>query len=223
MPTDIALSLGKCLKNRVEKKRSKEASADIQLVLDEAPQTLDEMADRLIARAATIRSDRDGFRMIDDDLVVHVPALPHGTLEEMQAECEGIKRIESDTSTTEAVTLRLVTVLKSMEMNGIDGATYERRITRLRTGGKILGFSHRKWLVANQDNATAIPDANVRAALKRILRMAYIDFSGTIVVSEDGYHCIPYAVHDGGRWCGSWSRLRHDFDGHGRIAVSVSS
>lgn len=228
MPSDIALDFGKDAKDCLEKalakvKRSGEATSVLRLVIDEAPDFMDDLAQRLIERAAVIVGDRDCFRMTDDDLVVHIPALPHGTLAEMQAEYGSIVKIESDTSTTEAVTLRLATVLKSTETSGIDGATYERRITKLRTGGKILGFSHRKWLVANQDNEKAIPDANVRAALKALLGKVYIDFSGTIVVHEDGHRCIPCALNGGRRWHGRWHHLADHFHSNGRVAVSASS
>lgn len=189
---------------------------DVVLVLDEAPDFMDAVADQLIERATTIKQDRDCFRLTDDEVVIEMPALKRPTLEQVQADWPAVKSIERDDSTEEAVTLRLSTVLKSTESR-IDGKTYERRLMTLRTGGKLLGFQHRKWLLENQDK---IADPKVRAALKALLGKVYIDFSGIIVVYEAGNRYVPYVGSDGRRWFGRWDWLGSGFIGSGRIAVS---
>lgn len=189
---------------------------DIDLVLEERPDLFTGFGKQLVETARLIRGDKDCFRLTDDEVVIEIPALKRPTLKEVQKSWDWVRSIESDNSTEDAVTLRLATVLKSTESR-IDGATYERRTAKLRTDGRLLGFQHRKWLLENQSK---IEGPKARAALKALLGKVYIDFSGIIVVRDDGSRVVPCVGNGGGQWCGTWNDLAYDFNDSGRIAVS---
>ena len=192
---------------------------DMVLVLDEAPDFLDDTAERLIERATLVRGDRNCFRLTDDDLVIPMPALKHPALPQIQKDWDYVDRIECDDSPEEAFQLHLSTVLKNTEPR-IDGPTYERRILTLRKAGRFPGLQHRQWLVKNQDNAEAIPDPKARAALKALLWKVHIVCPGLVVVGRDGRRYVPCAGSDGGRWYDVWNDLDSGFNDFGRIAVS---
>ncbi len=169
----------------------------------------------------SIGVNRSPFRMTDRDLVIQIPALRHATLEEIRAEYDAIYAIESDTSTEQAVTLRLGTVLRITEAR-IDPESHERRLQNLRTKGLLLGFAHRKWLLENQDNPAAIPDPKVRAALRALLRKVYICFPGTVVRSSGSVSlCSPH-IDDycGQYWMPLWQDYVSCFHSNCRLAVS---
>jgi len=193
---------------------------DIQLVLEAGDDFLGGVAKQIVERAGIIRCDRDGFRLTDPEVVIQIPGLKRLTLEQVQADWDGVQSIEPDDSTEEPVTLRLATILKSDE-NYIEGEVYERRLMKLRLDGRLLGLQHRKWLVDNQDDSKAIPDEHIRKAIKALVGKVYVDFSGTIVVNRDGDRCVPCVSRgSSGRFGGSWNWLDDRFDSNGRVAVS---
>jgi hypothetical protein len=189
---------------------------DIDLVLQERPDLFVEFGKQLVETARVIRGDKDCFRLTDDEVVIEMPALKRPTFAEVKKDWSHISSIESDTSTEQPVTLRLSTVLKSTE-SSIDGATYERRMKKLRTDGRLLGWQHCKWLLENQDK---IADPKARVAIKALLENVYIDFSGIGVVNEVGDRNVPYVINDGERWYGGWHWLGDYFLQNGRMAVS---
>ena len=172
---------------------------DIALVLEERPDLFAGFGGQVVETARIIRGDRDCFRLMDEAVVIEIPALKRPTLAEVQASWSHIKKIERDDSLEGPVTLRLATVRKSTEPS-VDGPTYERRTQKLRDEGKLFGFQQRQWLIANQDNEKAIPDPKVRVALNALIGQVYVDFSGLIVVGASGSRCIPDASSFGERW-----------------------
>ncbi len=142
------------------------------------------------------------------ELIIETQALPRPTLEELQEKFNWIKRIERDTSPTEAMRLQLATVLHKNE-KWIDGAEYERRLApKLNLA---LGYQQAVWLVEHQDE---FPD------FMAMLGKVYIDFPGLIVVSSDGYRNYPYLIQLGGRWDLRWDWIDDVFRSSARIAVS---
>ena len=192
---------------------------DIALVLEERPDLFAGFGGQVVETARIIRGDRDCFRLMDEAVVIEIPALKRPTLAEVQASWSHIKKIERDDSLEGPVTLRLATVRKSTEPS-VDGPTYERRTQKLRDEGKLFGFQQRQWLIANQDNEKAIPDPKVRVALNALIGQVYVDFSGLIVVDADDDRCIPCASISGRRWYGFWHSIGSSFYSCGRIAVS---
>lgn len=205
----VRLDLGIDLRDRIHTQKG--TDEDIRLVLNEAPSFMDNIAQQFVQRATIIRSDRDCFRLLHDDVVIEIPARKRPTLADVQASWGYIEKIERDDSTEEPVTLRLSTVLKSTE-GSIDGPTYERRLTVLRGNGRLLGFQHRKFMFEVQKQYPA---------LMALLGEVYIDFSGIIVVNQDGRRYVPYARSGGGRFADYWDGLGDDFSGLGRVAVSA--
>lgn len=203
----VRLELGVEVEKRVLAKNG--SREDIVLVYDERPDLFDGFADQIIETAQIIRGDRDSFRLTDEEVVIEIPALPRPTPEELQAKYSWIKRIERDDSPTEAVTLRLGTVLKSTEKDGIDGKIYERRLIPLR--GRTLGYQQREWIFKHQ---LEFP------ALMALLGKVYVDFSGIIVVHVGGRRGVPCARQRGERWVGSWYSLGSGCNSDGRVAVS---
>lgn len=188
---------------------------DIALVMEEQLGFFADAGKQLVEMARTVRGDKDCFRFTDDEVVIEIPALKRPTPEEIQAIHGPNATIERDDSTEAAVTMRLATVRKSTEPS-IDGPTYERRILKLRTEGRLLGFQHRRWFFANVD---LLPEP-AKSAVKALLGKVYIDFPAIVVVDEDGSRCIPYADYDGKQWYGAWGGIGYDFDSYGRFAVS---
>jgi hypothetical protein len=149
----------------------------------------------------------DWFRDTNE-LSIEIPALPHATLAEIQETDSWVKAIERDTSPEGPVTLRLNTVLRPDE-KAIDGKEYERRLV---TGpGIVLGYAHRKWLRKNQDK---FPE------FMALLGKIYIDFSGTVVVDDDGNRSVPCCHQRGSRWFGIWRWLSSRFFANDRVAVA---
>ncbi len=158
----------------------------------------------------------NGFRVQAEDffrdtneLTIQVPALPRPTLTELQSKFDWVKSIERDTSPTEALTLKLATVLRAEEKNLISGSEYERRIEPKKN--LIVGYQHACWLVEHQDES---PD------LMKLLRNVYIDCPGLVVVSSDGHRHYPCLGHDGKRWDVDWRWISYGFGRRGRVGVS---
>lgn len=158
---------------------------------------------------------QNGFRVQVEDLFLNtgelsipMPALPRPTLEVIQPKFSWVKKIERDTSPTEAGVLNLTTILRPSEEK-VNGEEYERRIaTRL---GSLYGPQHALWLVDHQDE---------HPVFKALLGKIYIDFSGMVVMGEDGRRRVFCLSQDGGRWCGLWHWLGSDFHQGGRLASS---
>ncbi len=157
----------------------------------------------------------NGFRVQVEDLfldtgelTIELPALPRPTLEELQKDWAGIESIERDTSTTEATTLTLFTVLRPTEKDSINGSEYERRIAVRQNS--LLGYQHRNWVIEHQDEP----------ALKELLGKIYIDFPALIVVDSSGSQNFPYANDNGKRWNPNWNWVSNDFNRNGRVAAS---
>lgn len=161
---------------------------------------------------------RNGFQLqIGDfflemeEVTVRVPALPRPTLEQLREEFSWIREengIERDTSPTEAVTLKLGTVLRPDEER-VNGSEYEQRITP-----KLdicLGYQHACWLVEHQDE---FPE------LMAFLGKVYIDFPGLVVVDADGDRDFPFLDEVGERWYLGWFWVEDALDRDGRIAFS---
>ena len=158
---------------------------------------------------------RNGFRMqmgdffrLTSELTIQIPALPRPTLEELQAKFNWVKSIERDTSTTEATTLKLGTVLRTDETS-INGKEYELRLApKLNV---LFGYQHATWLVENQDKS---PELMV------LLGKIYIDFPGLVVVGSYGSRSIP-CLNDGDRrWEQNWHWVGNDLNQNGRVAAS---
>ena len=141
------------------------------------------------------------------EVTIAIPALPRPTLEELRGKFDWIKSIERDMSPTEAVTLRLGTVLRPGE-NSINGQEYECRLASV-TG--LLGYQQLQWLVDHQDEHTAF---------KVLLGKIYIDGPGLVVVLSDGCRDFPCLDGVGGRWRLPWRWVGGDLGGSSRIAVS---
>jgi len=156
------------------------------------------------ARLATEEVLRD-----NGELTINIPALPRPTLSELQAQFPWIRSIERDTSPETPVTLTLVTVLKPGE-KPIDGKEYERRLAPQQD--VLLGFQHRQWFLAHQDEYPAL-----KALLGKVY---YIDFPGIAVRDVGGFRVVPYCFQGGKRWDGDWSWLDAGFLGFGRVAVA---
>ncbi|MEK7193364.1 MAG: hypothetical protein AAB652_01085 [Patescibacteria group bacterium] len=158
---------------------------------------------------------RNGFRMQigdffreTDELTLQIPALPRPTLWELQAKFSWIKSIERDTSPIEVTTLALATVLRPDE-NRINGTEYECRIA-----SKLdlcLGYQQAVWLVEHQDE---FPD------FMALLGKIYIDFSGLVVVNENGYRFVPCLSQGSTQWYLRWYWLGTHLDRRGRLAIS---
>jgi hypothetical protein len=141
------------------------------------------------------------------ELSIQLPALSRPTLEELQSKYDWVVRIERDTSTEEAVTLSLVTVLAAGSTASISGKEYELRIAGHHNS--LLGFQHRQWLLAHQDE---FPE------LKALLGKRYIDFPGLVVVNRGGDRSVPCCGRSGSRWDDYWVWLGVEFGVSGRIA-----
>lgn len=158
---------------------------------------------------------RNGFRMqINDffretgEVTLQIPALPRPTFEELCKEFSWIESIESDTSPTEAVILRLGTVLRLNEER-VNGAEYQRRIAlKLDIG---LGYQQAIWLVEHQDE---FPEFMV------LLGKVYIDFPGFVVVDAHGGRLFPCLNQGGGRWDLDWGWVGDGLSRDGRVALS---
>ena len=151
------------------------------------------------------------FLRIIEEVAIEIPALPRPTLAELRAKFSWIKAeggIDRDTSPTEAVTLRLATVLR-LDEPSIGGEEYERRIAP--TLDVMLGYQHRQWLIEHQMEYPA---------LMALLGKVYIDFPGLIVVREDGNRFCPYLTQDGKRFDEDWDWMSYVLNRNGRIALS---
>lgn len=143
------------------------------------------------------------------EFTLQIPALPRSTFEEIQKRFPGIKAIEGvDHSPTEAVTLKLVTVLREGE-SSIGGTEYERRIAPHQD--IILGYQQAVWLEEHQDE---FPE------FMALLGKVYIDFSGLVVVDDGGYRGVFCLSQGGGRWHVGDGWLSGDFFRRGRVASS---
>lgn len=140
-----------------------------------------------------------------EDLQIRIPALKQPTLGDLRQQFDWIKKIESDASPTDALTLQLGTVLLSDE-NSIVGTEYERRCG-LRQGW--LGFQQAIWLVNNQDKFPA---------LMAFLGKVYINFPGLVVVDASGERIFPCLIMIGERWYLDWSWTGYDLNRDGRVA-----
>ena len=101
---------------------------------------------------------QNGFRVQVGDffretgeVMIQIPPLARPKFEELQSKF-GIRKIERDTSPTEAVTLKLGTVLRPDE-GRIDGVEYERR--RASLAGQV-GYQQLNWLVGDQQQPPAL-------------------------------------------------------------------
>lgn len=145
------------------------------------------------------------------ELSVNTPALPRPTLRELKNVFPLVESVERDTSPTEAVTLKLGTVLRLDEAS-INSKEYERRL--LASQRIVLGYQQAAWLVEHQDE---FPE------LMALLGKIYIDFSGLVVVLEDGRRSFPYLLQRGKRWYVRWFWIGLDLIGFVRVAVSGKS
>lgn len=142
-----------------------------------------------------------------ETVTIQIPALPRPTLEVVQGKLSWVKSIEpgSDTSTEEAVTLKLYTVLQGEETS-IDGDEYERRL--IAQTGK-LGFQQALWLEEHQAES---PE------LMALLGKVYIDFTGIVLVDGDGYRGFPYLGDGGERFKLNRHWIEYGFSSLGRVA-----
>lgn len=149
------------------------------------------------------------FWRVKEDLAIPVPALKPPTLKELQKRFPGMefKSIELNTAPTEAVTLRLGTVLKPNEEEMVNGSEYERRLASRRN--LILGYQQATWLVEHQDEYPAF-----RALLGKI----YIDFPGLVVAGEVVSRRFPCLRELSGRWDLLWYWLGRGLGRSGRVA-----
>lgn len=145
-----------------------------------------------------------------DELILRIPALPRPTIEELQGKFPWIRSVERDTSPTEAITLRLGTVLRGGE-GTIGGGEYERRLAPKQD--ILLGYQQAVWLLESQDQ---LPELMAMAILGKV----YIDLPGLVVAGAGGLRSLPYLRRDGGRWRLRWNWLGYGFSSDGRIAVS---
>jgi len=152
-----------------------------------------------------------GYFRETGEFTIQIPALPQPTLAELRAKFPWIKEeggIECEASPTEAIALKLGTVLRPNETS-INGPEYEQRLAP--KSGLLLGYQHAQWFVKHQDE---FPE------LTALLRKVYIDFPGLVVVSEDGHRFFPYLSQVVARWGVRWLWLAGGFRPGGRVAVS---
>ncbi|MBI2035667.1 MAG: hypothetical protein HYT12_03210 [Candidatus Liptonbacteria bacterium] len=136
----------------------------------------------------------EAFFRVTGKLSITIPALPRPTLGELQSRYGWMRSVD-DSSTTEEATLVLGTVLRSGEDSIGDVVEYERRLAPL--AGKLLGFQHAEWLVANQDRFPK---------LAKVLGKVYIDFPGIFAVDGGDDRSVPcLELHDE-RVCLHWPR-----------------
>lgn len=210
----VRLDLGIDLRKRVHEQKG--TDGDILFVQLEAPDFMNDIARQLVECADTLRSGRNFFRIMHDDVVIQIPALKRPTLKRVQESWSNIEKIERDNSTEEAVTLRLATVLKCAR-SSIDAEIYERRLLPLRNQGRLLGFQHRQYLLKVQRKYPT---------LMMLLGEIYIDFPGIIVVQRDGHRGVPCVNFGGSLFMDDWHWFTnlfgdcHTFDEAGRVAVS---
>jgi len=129
------------------------------------------------------------------ELTIEIPALQRPTLAELQEEHPlmvkwSIERIERDTSTTEAVTMRLGTVFLQGEAE-IDEREYQWRLVLARN--TLLGYQHAKWLIENQDKFPEFKASWMKFG---------IDFPGLVAVNNINNRISPYVCAGFGhqRW-----------------------
>ena len=142
------------------------------------------------------------------EFTIDIPVLARPMLAELQAKFSWIRSIECDTSPTEAVALKLGTVLR-LDEERINSFEYEQR--RAPLAGRLFGCQQLIWLVEHQDE---------HPAFKALLGRIYIDGPGLIVVHADGYRHFPCLDVHGARWYLDWSSTEDVLFRHGRIAVS---
>jgi hypothetical protein len=160
-------------------------------------------------RRGNAEAKQSEFFRYTGEATIQIPAQPRPTLKQLQKAFDWIKSVERDTSPTEAVTMKLATVLPIGDTKSISGSEYEKRIA-----GKqniFLGYQQAVWLVEHQDE---FPE------FMKLLGKIYIDFSGLIVVSADGDRHIPCLYQDGQRWYLDWDWLGDSFFSGGRLAAS---
>ncbi|HUX35974.1 MAG TPA: hypothetical protein VMV71_02990 [Candidatus Paceibacterota bacterium] len=161
---------------------------------------------------------QNGFRVQVSDffretgeLTIQISALARPTLGQLREKYSWIKEeggIERDTSPTEAITIKLGTVLRPDEER-VNGAEYEKRIApKLNLG---LGYQHALWLVEHQEE---FPE------FMALLGKVYIDFPGLVVVDADGNRSFPFLLENGGRWSLRWRWIVDGLDRGGRLALS---
>jgi hypothetical protein len=143
-----------------------------------------------------------------ENISIPIPALKRPTLWDLRKQFPWIEKIEGDSSPTEAVTLRLGTVLRTDE-NRIGGEEYKRRLG-LRSG-TFHGYQQAVWLVEHQDE---------HPAFMALLGKVYIDFPGLVVVDGVGDRYCPCLFQDGSRWYPYWDWIGVDFGSGGRLASS---
>ncbi|MDE2015100.1 MAG: hypothetical protein KGJ89_01050 [Patescibacteria group bacterium] len=141
-----------------------------------------------------------------EDVAVRIPALKQPTLEELRRAFSQIEKIESDSSPTDEVILRLGTLLRSDEKS-IVGSEYERRLVSRRN--LVLGYQQAVWLVEHQDEFPVFMS---------LLGKVYIDFPGLVVLYANGYRNVPYLSRNGERWYLGRSWLDCGFNRNGRVA-----
>jgi hypothetical protein len=159
---------------------------------------------------------RNGCRLLIEtffretgELSITIPALPRPTFAELRSKHDWIRKengIERDTSPTEAVTLKLATVLRESE-GSINGPEYEKRIAQKLD--IILGYQQAVWLVEHQDE---FPE------FMALLGKVYIDFTGLVVVNANGNRHFPYLSQDGKRWYLGWDWIDDNFGSSERVA-----
>ena len=147
----------------------------------------------------------DFWRTVED-LAIPIPALGRLEFKSLKKQFDWIKRIEADTSPTEAVVLRLGTVLR-LDEGSVNNTEYERR--RTMRHDFLLGYQQAAWLVEHQDEFPAF---------MALLGKIYIDFPGLVVVGADGYRHFPYLCRLGGRWCLFWGWAGSGLVRGGRVA-----
>lgn len=152
--------------------------------------------------------DSSLLRLTGELAAIRIPALARPTLADLQK--HGVRRIERDSSPTGEVNFNLATILRAGEEGHISGSDYEARIAAHL--GLVLGYQHRQWLIANQDE---FPEFTA------LLGKVYIDFPGIVVVGAAvGGRYIPCASSSGERWNDYWLGLADDFNFDDRIGVS---
>ena len=147
------------------------------------------------------------------ELIIQIPALRRPTLVELcKRHQENFRRIKYDTSPTEAITLRLATVLRSDE-GYISTVECQHRIVS--QPHIFLGYQQLWWLVEHQHDT---PD------LKNLHGQIYIDGPGLVLVDELGSERIP-RINGGEKWFFTWTWITQtgaSFFHFGRIAYSNS-
>lgn len=148
------------------------------------------------------------FWHVVEDLAIPIPALKPPTLKELQKKFPNMrfKSVELNTAPTEAVTLRLGTVLKPNE-ESINGSEYERR--RGLRKDDLFGYQQAAWLVENQDK---------HPVFMALLGKIYIDFPGLVLLGADGNRYFPCLGQLGGRWVLLWGWAGRVLPRLGRVA-----